>query len=310
MDRVVTYDIKLRWMNYIGMTPETSQVIINDINSFSPTVPIPTIESIFVISVSREDDGSFVNIRAQLDCTKYCENEPIENYYSIIDEIVIGRIKDLLFAMNLAYPGHIHIYSSILYRNEEPVESLSYATDISGLAYTGCPWISYENLSIKQCWDWLISKTNFLSYISRTPIDRALHALSYEHSTNEDAFIFYVLLGIEAIYNDSSNREDSISAQLKRKVQSVIGTLPPKAIKEMNQMYKRRSALVHGDANIFKGWHSVDYTEEEYTIVEDERDFMVTATGILIATIQRFIKANANTLVESVTVSLKSQPTV
>ena len=70
-------------------------------------------------------------------------------------------------------------------------------------------------------------------------------------------------------------------------------------------MYKRRSALVHGSADIFKCWFSEDYTEEEYEKVSKERDYVTHATGILLATIQKFVLANANELVETTTVSLK-----
>ena len=118
-------------------------------------------------------------------------------------------------------------------------------------------------------------------------------------------FIFYALLGIEAIYNDGSNQEESISSQLKRKIQVVLGVLPPSAIKEIGKMYKRRSALVHGSADIFKCWFSEDYAEDEYEKVSNEREYMTHATGILLATIQKFIKENANELVEDITVKLK-----
>lgn len=70
-------------------------------------------------------------------------------------------------------------------------------------------------------------------------------------------------------------------------------------------MYRRRSALVHGSANIFKCWSSEDYTEDEYDKVSKEREFMVPATGILFATIQKFIRKNANVLVEHIIVRLE-----
>ena len=117
--------------------------------------------------------------------------------------------------------------------------------------------------------------------------------------------IFYVLLGIEALYNDGSNREESISTQLKRKVQAVLGSLPQSALTEMNKMYSVRSALVHGAAEIFKCWPSEDYSETEYEKVGKDRNHILTAIGILLASIQKFIKANANILVETTTVELK-----
>ncbi len=306
MSTIVTYETNLQWMNLIQMSPDTRQVIIEDINLFRPTVPIETIYGNFLFKVLKDGEGAFINVKVDLECSPLCDEGPIEKSYNILDEVVIGRLKDMLFAMNLAYPGHVFIYKSALFRNGELAKIFSYSSDISGMAFRDCNWLSFEKLSISQCWDWLTTKTGFLSYISKTPIDRALHALSYESVANEDQFIFYVMLGIEAIYNDGSNQEDSISAQLKRKAQAIIGPLPPKAIKGMNTMYKMRSGLVHGGLNIYKCWPSENCTEEEYEMADKDREYVVTATGILIATIQQFIKANANTLIENVTISLGS----
>ena len=81
--------------------------------------------------------------------------------------------------------------------------------------------------------------------------------------------------------------------------------MPQSALTEMNKMYSARSALVHGAADIFKCWPSEDYSETEYEKVGKARDHIITATGILLATIQKFIKANANMLIENTTVELK-----
>lgn len=132
-----------------------------------------------------------------------------------------------------------------------------------------------------------------------------MFALTYESVANDDLDIFYVLLGIEALYNDGSIREESISAQLKRKVQAVLGPLPQAALSEMNKMYGVRSALVHGAADIFKCWPSEEYSMTEYEKIGKDRDHILIATGILLASIQKFIKANANELIETTTVELK-----
>jgi hypothetical protein len=280
------------------------QRIVDDINSFHPMVLVQTTFSEFFFSVQYEKDKSIINVKLSIDHNTFGD-EPIESYDNLLDETIIRRLKDLLFTMNLAYPGLIFIHRSILYRNGMPVNVFSYSNGISSMAYEKCKWIPFEFLTIQQCWDWIVAKTGFLSYISRTPIDRALFALSYESSANDDLFIFYVLLGIEAIYNDGGNQEESISSQLRRKIQAVLGELSPSAIKDIGKMYKRRSALVHGSADIFKCWFSEDYTEEEYEKVSKERDYVTHATGILLATIQKFIKENANELVEDITVKLK-----
>lgn len=304
MNTWIRYETNLQWAKWIEISPERMKQIVDDINSFHPVVPIQTTYGEFNFSVQCEKDISYINVLLSVAQHTFGE-EPIESYGNLLDEAIIRRLKDLLFTINLAYPGCVSIFKSILFRDGKPVKVFLYSNDISGMAYEKCKWLSFENLTIQQCWDWIVNKTNFLSYVSRTPIDRALYALSYESSANDDLFIFYVLLGIEAIYNNGSNQEESISSQLKRKIQAVIGIFPSSTIKEINTMYKRRSALVHGSANIFKCWSSEDYEEEEYEKVSKEREYMVSATGILLGTIQKFIKVNANELIENVTVSLK-----
>lgn len=304
MDAKISYEANLVWKQLIEIPPERMDSIVGEINSFHPIVPIGVAESEAFFSVQHKPDRTVINFKIVVDSVELSRDVE-EGDLDLLDEIVVGRVKDILFAMNLAYPGCIFIYKSALLRDEKPVSLVSYSNDISGLAYNNCKWLPFESLSIQQCWDWITTRTNFLSYISKTPIDRALHALSYESVANEDMFVFYVLLGIEAIYNAGSNVEESISSQLKRKLQAIVGEVPSSAIKELSLMYKRRSALVHGGANIFKCWESEDYSEKEYDTIVSGRDYMITATGILIATIQKFIKEDANTLVESVMVSLE-----
>ena len=303
MNTLIKYAINLQWIKWIDISPDYMRRIIEDINSFHPKVPIQETYSEFKFSVNYEKDKSDINVMLTVDRNVF--GDDLSDFYGILDETIVRRLKDLLFTFNLAYPGCVFISKSVLLRDGRPVALFSYSNGFSNIAYEKCKGIPFESLTIQQCWDWIVAKTSFLSYISRSPIDRALFALSYESSANDDLFIFYVLLGIEAIYNDGGNQEESISSQLRRKIQAVLGVLPPSAIKEIGKMYKRRSALVHGSADIFKCWFSEDYAEDEYEKVSNEREYMTHATGILLATIQKFILANANELVETTTVSLK-----
>ena len=306
MSRILSYSIDLNWRKYIRIPPTIHKRIIDEINLFKPHVPIELAYCDFSFTVDLDDEGDeFIKVEAQLDISEWFDEKEGELNLHFYDDAIISRIKDVLFTINLAYPGYVFIHTSELYRDGLPVESFSYSNDISGLTHNDCAWLVYEDLTIQQCWDWIISRTNFLSLISKTSIDRALHALSYESVANEDTFIFYVLMGIEAIYNDASNREDSIVQQLCRKAQAVLGQFPEKAVKALKEMYAKRSKLMHGSANIYKCWDSEIYDEDEYDRMELDRDYMVTATGILIATVQKFIKADATTLIEHVTVELK-----
>lgn len=304
MSSFIDYEAKINWGCFIDVNPAIWERLLDEINKFHPIAPVQTTSSEFFFSVKEVKDKIYISIKTAVDRSNFGD-ESIESYGNLLDETIVRRLKDFFFTINLAYPGHLHVFKSILYRNGVPVCFFSYSTDMSGMAYERCKWLPYEDLTIEQCWNWVVTKTNFLSYISKTPIDRALFALSYESVANENLDIFYILLGIEALYNDGSNKEESISAQLKRKVQAVLGVLPQAAIKEINKMYSVRSALVHGAADIFKCWPSEEYLEAEYEKVGKDRDHILIAMGILIATIQKFIKANANVLVETTTVELK-----
>lgn len=304
MNTIITYEIKLSWGSLYNPPSEILNVLVEDIKAFHPKVPIQYIFSDFHFSV--DEDLKYINVKTEIDKNEMFDGEePDAGWEHLLDETITRRLNDLLFTMNLAYPGVFHIFKSWLCRDGRPLqEPFSYAVDISSFIYEKCKWLKFEKLTIQQCWDWIMSKTNFLSYISRTSIDRALHALSYESVANDNMYIFYTLLGIEAIYNDGSNREDSIMEQIRRKSQSLLGELPANAIKSLNEMYRMRSKLVHGSANICKCWWSEDYEETEFDKLCEDRDYMVTATGLLIATIHKFIKANANSLVETITIKL------
>lgn len=306
MSTIIKYESKLLWMKPYRPSREIIQRITNEIATFKPRVPIQYIDSFFCFSVDKEQ--KYICVKIEIDKNILFGGKVPEDgeWESLLDETITSRLKDVLFTMNLAYPGVFHIKSSIIYRDGHPLlKSFSFSSDLSGCVHEKCDWLVFENLTIHQCWDWIVSKTNFLSYISRTPIDRALAALSYESVANDDVYIFYALLGIEALYNDGNNREDSILEQLRRKSQALLGEFPTIAQKSLKEMYRMRSKLVHGSSNIFKCWSSEIYEETEYDKLESERNYMVFATGILLATIQKFISANANTLIETITVRLE-----
>lgn len=307
MNPIIIYETELPWFKLYRPSLAVFQTLVAELKAFCPLVPIANAQSIFIFSLS--EDTTSIKIKTEIDITAIIGKDEIDEDfpYSILDNIVLCRLKDLFFTINLAYPGCIHITRSVVFRNGEPLHDMfSYGADMSAWAHNEyAKWLPFENLTIQQCWEWIATKTNFLLDISRTSIDRALHALSYECSATDDMYIFYVLLGLEAIYNNNSNREDSILEQLRRKSQALLGELPSNAIKAIRDMYSKRSKLVHGSANIFKYWQMESYEEKEYNKVMDERKYVVIATGLLLTTIQKFIKANANTLTETIAVKLE-----
>lgn len=281
------------------------QGFIKELSNFKPLVPVDDYNCYFSFFVEENRDVIHVKTKVQIPINKF-NNEDYVSYY---DEIIFGRIKDLCFIINIAYPGLLHITKGLIYRNGVLMnKNFRFSSDLLELSSEKVVWPSIEVLKIEECWNWVIDKTNFLKDISKEPIDRALHALSY-YDTDENTYIFYVLLGIETLYNNGSAKEDSILEQLRRKTRALLGEYPAdkeKYIKkQINEMYRMRSLLVHGSTNITKAWYTYDVTDDEYITFLSKREPVELATAILLSTIQQFIKANANTIKENIELRLE-----
>lgn len=297
------YTGELEWWRNNEISPDLFRRMKIDINAFKPRAPFQETYCVFEFSISgRKKD--IIKFKATVENPEIFGDEIEENCY-LLDKTLIRRIKDVLFTFNLAYPGLFHIHSGSISRNKEFAGLVHYSNRYSCRVYEECKWLVFDYLSVDQCWNWILTKTNFLSFVSRKSIDRALFALSYENSSNEDSFVFYVLLGIESLYNNRNILGDSIRQQIIRKVEILLGKLPPRAKKALNDMYEKRSKLFHGSANIHKGWESEDYDEKELDELFDLQSFIVTATGVIIATIQKLIIADATQIVEHISVSLE-----
>lgn len=306
------YEAVLKWLCFIHNEDgslnkdikDELQDFIDELTAFVPLVPIQGETYPFVFSVDDEED--IIRINTTIYAPEDTSTKMHNNFY---DWYIEGRIKDLCFIINLAYPSLLHINGGTINCNGESIcDKFKYSSDFFSLADELCIWPTIEELTIEECWSWIQNKTNFLSDISKTPMDRALHALSFSDA-NENTYIFYVLLGIEAIYNDGSNKEDSILEQLRRKTKVLLGEYPQdkeKYIKkQINEMYRMRSLLVHGGTNIQKCWNTFESSDEEFDKFMSQREPIILATAILLATIQKFIKANANTITETITVNLE-----
>lgn len=283
---------------------EEFQHFINELTAFLPQVPIRGNNYPFIFSV--DDYDNIIRINTTIYVPK---DKSLKIHNDFYDEYIEGRIKDLCFVINLAHPSLLHINDGKIYRNGKIIcNHFKYSSDFFSLADELCVWPTIKKLTIEECWNWILNKTNFLSDLSRIPIDRALHALSYSNA-DENTYIFYVLLGIEAIYNDGSNKEDSILEQLKRKTKAILGEYPSDkekyVKKQINEMYRMRSLLVHGSTNISKCWNAYDSSNDEFDKFMEQREPVIFATAILLATIQKFIKANANSITETITLKLE-----
>ena len=303
MIKRLNYTGQLEWWRRNEISTDLLARLEKEINAFKPRAPFQETYCVFEFSISGKEKDK-IKLKSTVENPEIF-GEEIEEHFYLLDQTLIRRIKDILFTFNLAYPGLFHIHRGSISRNKEYAGSIKYPNYYSCQVYEECNWLEFDYLSVEQCWNWILTKTNFLSFVSRESIDRALFALSYENSSNDDSFVFYVLLGIESLYNNRNISGDSIRQQIIRKVEALLGNLPDRAIKALKAMYEKRSKLFHGSANILKGWESEDYDEKELDEIYDERSFIVTATGVLIATIQKLIKADATKIVEHISVSLE-----
>jgi len=207
------------------------------------------------------------------------------------------RIFDFFIAFNLAYPGFFELSDIEIFYNDK--KSKTIGTCICNLmdvylesANKG--WPEIKILPITRTWDWLNSKTNFLYGTSSNSIERALNAFTYLFNSPGYEDLFYCLLGIEAIYNSDQN--NGVMEQIREKITLLIG-LPEDGKKIIRNMYSVRSDFIHGRLNFPSKFTSLDGTKEfEKFVLDDYGNTLNTATGILVATLQKFIENNSNEL--------------
>lgn len=195
MSKGLKYTGELEWWKRNEISPDLLARMEKDMISFKPRAPFQETYCVFEFSISGRNKNT-IKLKATVKNPEIF-GEEIEKHYYLLDETIIRRIKDILFAFNLAYPGLFHIHRGLILRNKEYAGSIHYPNPYSCRIYEECNWLELDFLPIEQCWNWILAKTRFLSFVSREAIDRALFALSYENSSNEDSFVFYVLLAKE-----------------------------------------------------------------------------------------------------------------
>ena len=218
-------------------------------------------------------------------------------------------IMDFAFAINLAYPGMFEFNSGRVFINDQEQE-------LSRIGRTFIEWnyiYSYylENrwpeihvLNFEKVWKWLDEKTNYISSgMSTNAIERALNALSYTMGNPGYESMFYILIGLEAIYNN--NKNIGIAEQLRTKTELLLKR-PKEYKKKITKFYDNRSEFIHGNMNFPNSYYIYDGTKEfEEFIYEKYMDTVDNARAILISTIQEYIIQDANEMEIETTVKLK-----
>lgn len=307
---IINYSAYLKWWTCLhdddgSINKEIKrelQPIIDDINTFQPEVPIRG--DYFKFYFHFNEDEEILNVSTSVNPYLIYSQDVVEQgrFVEWLDSTIVGRLKDLCFVLNLAYPSEFHILKSCIYRDDKQIIKDFYFASDALLIDDKYEWPAIEWLPVARCWEWLVTKTRFLEDTSHSPIDVALHSLSYVSTANDDTFIFYALLGLEALYNEASNREDSILEQLRFKTKAVLGDYPrskEKIIKKaISDMYRKRSMLFHGSSTIKKCWFSFDSPDEDFEYFIESRNPIYFATILLVATIQKMIQTDTVKIIE------------
>lgn len=218
-------------------------------------------------------------------------------------------IMDFTFATNLAYPGLFEFASAKIF-----IDNVEQKNSEIGL--TLAPWVDtyifaveqgwpeMRILNIQQVWEWLNNKTNYIrNGMSKTPIDRALNALSYIIGKPGYEEMFYIMIGIEAIYND--NKDVTVSEQLRTKTKLLLN-IPKQYKKKITTIYDNSHEFIHGRINFPNSYYKYNATKEFDDFFFNK--YMQTVNNflaVLISTIQEFIIQNANELKLQMNLKLK-----
>jgi len=217
----------------------------------------------------------------------------------ITKELCCDEVKSYLYdfcvAFCLAYPGLFEFGSAEITLGEYkiPIGGCFSTVQEVYLQSVEQKWPEISVLSAKKVWKWINQKTNFRKGISETALDRALNALTYLFNPASYEDLLYCLMGIEAIFN--SNQQYGIMEQIKTKCELLFGEIKNK--KAISDMYNTRSRFIHGQLNFPSKFNPNDATDEFYKFIsKDYKKTLDTASGILIASLQKYVINDASYL--------------
>lgn len=251
-------------------------------------------------------------ILIELDINKfqdeYFENQLIEKYSYTENQIVSIRISniveefkktinDLRIAINIAFPGFFYTHGGYIYVDNKKYDDLE--TSISGAllgAILGArekQWPKVKILPIKQTWNWVLKRKDFINAIGSKPIERALSAFTHIFDANNYEDLFYSLIGIEAIYTSG---KQGILEQLREKSVAIFGE-PENYKNSLSKMYDIRSRFIHGALNFPSKYYIYDGIEEfDEFMMKEYSQCLEMAEALLVATIQQFVINDAEDL--------------
>lgn len=156
-------------------------------------------------------------------------------------------------------------------------------------------WPKLNNIPFNDVWKWM-ERNGGLSYLlAETPVNKALAVLlhlSYK-SDIEATDVVQLSQVLESFY---LSKGEPKARGLSKKIPAVIGDFPENGKRWLNDFYKIRSDIVHGDFPIFRPRYGeddsgFDAVEERYWEISGAID---RGVSIIIATIQDLIIKNSD----------------
>lgn len=208
---------------------------------------------------------------------------------------IYKKVTDLVLCANIARPGSLEIGKCFILINKKYIE------EKDGLHYDYFliedyfnKWPFLQELSLANVFEWANSIPDFDYAVSKSPLGRAIGALSYIflgsniNYENEIKFI-WLLIALEAIYSKNKGKLD-------KKIKDFLGEGPNDNEEKFKKLYKNRSELLHGKMDFVFRNHIYDASDEYERFNDNINDIEQYMLAILLATIQKMVKNNLLTI--------------
>lgn len=224
---------------------------------------------------------------------KHSERASKEEILHFIADDLLYLLYTIGLIANIASPGSLNLSNSKIMIGKKSFMQhdgfLCFFEELIAEHEERHTWPELKILKFKSVWEWAHKIPSFEKGTSSGPLGRALGALTYmtgESAREESSHIFWILLGLEALYcrGDKGN-----AGQIQEKSQLLFGEYS-KARKMINSFYQRRSRLIHGDID-FPHNYARDYEyhfDYEISLYSEEN----SALALLIATLQYIASQN------------------
>lgn len=220
----------------------------------------------------------------------------VRMYYDSLADSLYKRWIDLALASHIARPGSISFLEGIStsggeYPQWRDAGINALASFIAEIRKIG--WPPIHALPLTQVWNWLRGVPGFEDGVSKSPLGRAIAALSYlvngHHVGDDDHLnLVWALLGLEALYGKGNV---GLRAQILDKSEAFLGVRKSHA-KEFGWMYDFRSRFIHGDLD-FTYQHNVhDATPEHEKFHSELWRATTLASSVLVASLQEMCIRN------------------